>query len=171
MGPPPARPTPLTELPFALAGPGWLERACLFVPLLGWVTAGILETRRRTPVEHFIGGQIEARTEDTGWAWGDDPVRQRVAAEVSQSIEREFGWPNSHYLPEDRMEFLTFSVGAAGCGGELLFFIWEVEHRLGVKIVGRRAAQHILEMTLGEFVDDLVGCVARPLCVEGDFPV
>ena len=69
------------------------ERICMWIPILGWIIAGILELRRRKPKRIHIEQQLAARTQSTSAAWGTDPARLRIVGIVSEELQREFGWP------------------------------------------------------------------------------
>lgn len=102
-------PTPLAEPPFRVQPQSWIEQACMFVPLLGWVIAAVLGARRRRPRREFIARQI-ARRHPTTAAWGDDPRRRAVALAVCDTIRVVFDWPNSHFVPDDRLDLLMWEV-------------------------------------------------------------
>src|ERR1700722_2087485 len=93
--------TPFIEPPFPVEPAGGVERACMWVPVIGWVVAAGLEARRRRARNVFIAKQIAGRRHSTIEAWGNDPRRQAVAATVCKAIQTVLGWPNSHYLPDD----------------------------------------------------------------------
>ncbi|MDB5295914.1 MAG: hypothetical protein JWO31_1897 [Phycisphaerales bacterium] len=125
---------PLVEPPVACPPPSGVERMLVFVPVLGWLVAAVLEYRRRKPVEDFVGQALSARTATTWAAWGDDPVRLDVAAVVNGALMDEFGWPNMYCLPGDRLALLTWGVGGT-LGGELLAFVVSLELRLRVRLM------------------------------------
>jgi hypothetical protein len=142
-------PIPLTELPFPIQPPSHFEQACMFVPLLGWGIAAGLEARRRRPRTDFIAKQIAGRRHSTTAAWGDDPRRLAVASTVCDTIRAVFGWPNSHFLPDDRLDLLMWEVG--GEFDELLgrWNCEKVRTTLGTIAPSPN-------MTLGKLVDDIV---------------
>src|SRR4051812_20788512 len=142
--------TPLVEPPFPVARPSLVERVCWIIPILGWIVARALQVRRLLPWERYIDFQIFRRTAEAADAWGNDPTRRQVAAAISEAIRDEFGWSNAHYLPDDRMDLLWWSVGG-NLGGEAMYFLFAVERQFGVKLSALDA--DFAKMTLGQFVD------------------
>lgn len=126
------------------------ETLCWFIPILGWFVAGLLERRRRVPKCRYIKAQLENRTGAAIADWGEDPRRLAVAEFVSNEIQKEFGWPNAFYVPEDRLGLLFCGCG---CDQSVLFVFTEVERRLGVELVYDPATRKLAEMALGQFVD------------------
>jgi hypothetical protein len=155
--------TPLTDAPSPPAPPSRFERACMFVPILGWIVAARLEMRRRAPKTQHIARQIAERSGPaTVAAWGDEPSRLSVVRDVIDAIQRQFDWPSGHFLPGDRLDLLMWSEGG-GMGGEVLFCLFDIERRVGVKL--RRDDVDFLTLTLGQFVDYVNarrGKAARP---------
>jgi hypothetical protein len=121
----------------------------MFVPLLGWGVAAVMEARRRRPRTDFITKQLIERKYSTMAAWGDDPRRQAVASAVCDTIQHVFGWPNSHFLPDDRLGLLMWEVGD---GFEEFLGRWNCETvRTTLGGISRSP-----DTTLGQLVDDIV---------------
>ena len=152
--------TPLTEAPFPLEPPSQIERICRFVPLIGWTVAGTLERERRAPRWNHIADQIAARTKRTADAWGDDPTRRSIAAVVSNVIRDAFDWPSAHFLPDDPIALLMWTLGDGlspiGCA-------FSLEKRLVVTLGNETVDwQH---MTLGQLVDHILSLPRKcPTC-------
>ena len=141
-------PTPLSEPPFPVQPPSRFEHVCMFVPLVGWAIAAGLEARRRRPRTDFVANQIAGRRDATIAAWGDDPKRRAVASSVCDTIRVVFGWPNSHFLPEDRLDLLMWEI----CGEfDELLGRWNCETVR--KTLGGIAPS--ADMTVGQLVDDI----------------
>jgi len=143
---------PLTEPPFPTAAPSRLERTGWFIPVLGWIASAVLQMRRRTPKAQHVDGQIRARRLPTWDAWGDDPDRRAAAVVVCQEIQKEFGWPNDHYLPDDPLRLLTWT---AAPDVELLFALGEVGRRLGVRALPPADFDYA-NATLSDLVDRIL---------------
>jgi hypothetical protein len=157
--------TPLTEPPLPVTPPSRFERACWFVPILGWLIAAFLETRRRTPKARHIAAQIRDRKRPIHDAWGDHADRRATAVVVCQEIQREFDWPNDHYLPADPLRLLIWRTRQ---DVELLFALFEVGRRLGIRAVPAADFDYA-NATLGDLVDRIVrgGNVGRSLPCNG----
>jgi hypothetical protein len=141
--------TPLTAPPFPMKPPSRFEQGCMYVPLLGWAIVAGLEARRRRPRTDFIAKQIAGRRHPTMAAWGDDPRRRAVASTVCDTIRVVFSWPNSHFLPEDRLDLLMWEV----CDGfDELLGRWNCE-TVRTTLGGIAPSSN---MTLGQLVDDIV---------------
>ena len=81
--------------------------------------------------------------------WGNDPRRQAVASSLCKAIQFALGWPNSHFLPDDRLDLLMWEIcdAVAESSGDVTR-----PKRLGV--LG--AITYPPDMTLGQLVDVLV---------------
>lgn len=119
------------------------------LPLVGWLIAAGLEERRRRPRNVFIAKQLAARRHSTIPQWGDNPRRQAVALNLCKSIQVALGWPNSHYLPDDRLDLLMWDIcdAVAEDSGNATR-----TRRLGV--LGE--ISYPPDMTLGQLVDTLL---------------
>jgi len=119
------------------------------VPLVGWLIATGLEDRRQKPRNLFIARQIAARRHPTIALWGDDPRRRAVASRLCKAIQLALGWPNSHYLPDDRLDLLMWEICQAVAEGSD-----DVAGSKRLGVVGE--IKYPPDMTLGQLVDVLL---------------
>ena len=112
--------------------PSRAERFWGYIPVVGWYIAAVLGGRRRNERNEYVRRVLACRLRETSAAWGIDPSRLHVVTIVSDAIQRNFGWLNSHYLPEDRMEFLMWQRDA--WSGEPVLCVLEFERRLKFKL-------------------------------------
>ena len=146
--------TPLIDWPHPVPPPSRFERVCVFVPLVGWIVAAIMERRRWRPRIRHIERQLVARTHSAASAWRDDPRRAAVARIVSRVIRDLFDWPNAYFLPDDRLDLLMWSCGDAFAPIASAFAI---ERITGVKLVKLDdRTPDLRDMTLGQLVDHIL---------------
>jgi len=74
--------------------------------MLGGLIAIGRQAKRTRLRRKLIAAQLAARGPSIRLAWGNDPRRQSVALAMSRTIQRVFGWPNAHFLPDDRLDLL-----------------------------------------------------------------
>jgi hypothetical protein len=151
---------PLMEPNVSLKPPSRFSESCSSLPLLGRMIAVARELRRKSLRHDAIAQQISARHHSTRAAWGDDPRRHAVAMALCETIHRVFGWPNSHFLPDDRLDLLM---------REFCRDVSESPWGAGLaKHLGMTASQFESEapnMTLGELVDHVLRLPQRcPNC-------
>ncbi|HXE55472.1 MAG TPA: hypothetical protein VN541_20785 [Tepidisphaeraceae bacterium] len=121
----------------------------LSIPLLKVIVAARVKAKERRLRTRAIARQLAARRQSTSAAWGEDPKRKAVAARVSGAIRELFGWPNAHFLPEDRLVLLMREY----CE-ELDLRSWQQEltSRFGIT----PGPMRVSEMTLGQLVDHIL---------------
>jgi hypothetical protein len=151
---------PLAEPSIDLRPLSRFIQSCSSVPLLGSMIAAAREARRKRLRREAIARQIAARHHSTRAAWGDDPRRYAVAAALCETVQRVFGWPNAHFLPDDRLDLLMRE-----------FFQDAGQNPWGAglaKHLGMTLSQFEAEattMTLGQLVDHLLCLPQRcPTC-------
>lgn len=147
---------PLAEPPSAVERPSRFERACWFVPLIGWTVAAAFEQERRAPKAEHIARQIALRTESAVAAWGDNRRRRAVARSVCDVICDLFEWPNAYFLPEDRLDLLMWTVGD---GITPITCAFAIEKALGVTLGCETS--NWWKMTLGQMVDQIISLPRR----------
>ncbi len=151
---------PLVEPPVAVAPACKLERWCWYFPFVGWTVAGVLERERRTPRWDHIAHQLQTRTRDALDLWGDDRLRRSLAQAVARVIRDEFGWPNAHFIPDDRLDLLMYS---AGNGLSPVACAFTLEKILVVTLGGVTCRWQ--NLTLGQLVDHILSLPRKcPTC-------
>jgi len=128
----------------------------MWIPILGWIIAGILELKRRQPKRKHIEQQLAARTQSTSAAWGTDPECLRIVRIVSEELQREFGWPSQNFLPADRLDLLFWRDH---WDAEILVFAIEAGKRLGVDLFREKQWDH--KGTLGQFVERVQALIEK----------
>jgi hypothetical protein len=147
----PPAPNPLSIPQGPVAPPSRFERICWLVPILGWGVAAALEKKRRSPISAFVANQLSERKSPTTQAWGDNPNRIALAHSISRVIRDEFEWPNSHFLPDDRLDLLMWSVGD---GLTPISCTFAIEKGLALTL-GDVTAKWA-DMSLGQLVDHIL---------------
>jgi hypothetical protein len=154
---------PLIDFPNPIEPPSTLERACWFVPVIGWITANLLSLERLKPKTQYIVDQLTARTPAALEAWGDDPNRRAVATAVCEAIQRECVWPNPYYIREDPLIVLFWRCDHER---EILFALVDIERRLGVDAV-QYVPLPLLHRSLGQLVDFIATLPRKPTVEKG----
>jgi hypothetical protein len=142
---------PLSIAQAPVAPPSQFERICWFVPILGWGVAAAFEKRRRSPVAAFVAKQLTTRKLPTTHSWGDNAHRIALAQSISRVIRDEFQWPNNHFLPDDRLDLLMWSVGDGLTPVSCAFAI-----ERGLAITLGSVTTQWADMTLGQLVDHIL---------------
>ena len=151
---------PLTEPDVALGPPSHWSWSCSSIPMLGRLIAAGREGRRMKQRRKLIAQQIAARRHSTRAAWGENPRRQAVARAICETIQRVFGWPNAHFLPDDPLDLLMREFWQDVAGSP-----WETGLARHLGMTPAELAPHISTMTLGELVDHLLAMPQRcPKC-------
>lgn len=137
--------------------PTLFERACMFVPVLGWIAAWLIGSRRLRRIRERIFRQVENRPNIPGETWGS-PERQQCAAVVIRAIQG-FGWPTANFLPEDQFGLLLYGE----CELEVQALLMEVDEQLGTRSGdwSPEEVAAVLQMPLGELIDHLLDRKAR----------
>jgi hypothetical protein len=129
------RPPPYRPLYWPDGGPTperWGLYATLYLVMVGSVIAGclhgkswfcialtagcavtVVHARRGRPTAQHIADQLRARPTFPSEAWGSTQ-RAALAEQVARAIADEIGWPNAHFLPDDRLEIMLFRAGHDG---------------------------------------------------------
>lgn len=105
--------------------PTLFERACMFVPVLGWIVAWLIESRRLQRIRERLFAQVENRGSIPIETWGS-PERQKCAAVVIRAIQ-SFGWPTANFLPEDQFGLLLYGENEL----EVQAVLTEIEEQIG----------------------------------------
>jgi len=125
-----------------------VERIGMWVPVLGWVVASVLEARRLGPCERRVREALAARPPIPSTVW-DGEARARVAQDAGRGCAEAVGWPNDHFIPEDPMECVLCWRTGDLCEVEALM---KLEQTFGMRFSKDETAR-IVGMTLSEFVD------------------
>jgi hypothetical protein len=139
--------------PGAVPTPGYGERICRYVPIVGWIAASALEQRRFGPTTRSLYGQIQQRSETSVSVWGDVRQRRIIGVAVSKSIARHFGWPNHFFIPDDPIALLFWDDDGASSS-----VLREAASLIGADkdSFDRAFSTAVCSMSLGEFVDGLM---------------
>ena len=124
------------SLPECLSKPSNIARFFSRFPFYG------LNNRKRRE----ICIQIRKRTRANTKQYWPSPELETIAGELAKVIQSYFNWPNTHFLPDDPMEFLLFEPGDGLLAAGVLLKI-EEEYTIPPEILDR-----IGSMTFGDFV-------------------
>lgn len=84
------------------------ERALFRVPALRTLLRWPLRNQRELRLERAVREQMDARAAFDADAWGDDPLRHRVAQAVGDAFARALGLRQPHLHPDDAIDLLLF---------------------------------------------------------------
>lgn len=125
------------------------ERALFRVPVLRTLLRWPLRNQRALRLERAVREQVAARAVFDADAWGDDPLRRRVAMAVGTAFAQANGLAQPHLHPDDPVELLLFERD----------FLIGVEVRLGIEdALGRTFpdACYVDTERIGELVDRIM---------------
>lgn len=125
-----ADPPPLVDdIPVAPAS--FLEQALMFT-LVGYPVGYHLYKRRHFPRYTRLEKQLLARTKPDPIVWGDER-RQEIAAVLCEAFQKEFLWPNDHFIPADTIAMVVWPHQIR-VEREFIFAMAEVGSRLRATI-------------------------------------
>jgi hypothetical protein len=105
-----------------------------------------------------LATQLRRRTAISREVWGPSPDRQKLASKISEIIQKEIGWPNANFIPEDPMRLVLFKLDSEGLFWdhmELEFIFYGIEDVAGRALTDDEF-RHMFNGTFGEAVDLLL---------------
>ena len=141
---------PLACDAFWTTQPSNTERCLMWLPIIGWTFAAMLEQARFHPIVRSIEQQLRDRP-DTSQLWGADPRRQRVSSAIRKIAEEECGWPNDRFIPADPFDIVFWGHTD---GLDDVSAVMRIEKEFGLNLPDSERLRW--QGTLGELVDRLI---------------
>jgi hypothetical protein len=143
----------------------WVERALMWIPILGWAASYDLWWRRMAPLVESIESQLRARPEPDAALWGYVPRRAEIGRYVCAVARDEMGWPNDHFVPDDRFDIVFW---AHLDGLDAAAALQEIELHLDLGMENSEVDRWFKERaTLGEVVDYLLALIDKQVGGSG----
>ena len=143
---------PLACDAFWTTQPSKTERCLMWLPIIGWTLAAMIEQARFHPMVRSIEQQLRDRP-DTSQFWGADPRRQRVSSAIRKIAEKECGWPNDHFIPADPLDLVFWGHKD---GLDDVSAVMRIEKEFGFDLPDSESERRRWQGTLGELVDRLI---------------
>ena len=107
--------------PKSKTNPGQLDKSFRGFPVFG------PEVRIRKDIMR----QLKARESHCLHLWKELPGKTKLFLLIAPIIQRNFGWPNDNYIPDDPLEILIFDDGD---GMAIAEFVMDIEDQFGIVI-------------------------------------
>ena len=127
------------------------ERLWKRVPVLGWVIAGMMWSKRTHPIVKKIEGQLKARPQPDTAIWGNNAAKVVLAHSVCKVVAEEMGWPNSYFIPDDPAGVVFW---AHEDGLDVESAVLEIEQCLEIRLEDAEV-EAWFSQTLGEVIESL----------------
>ena len=149
---------PIQEIP--LPPPSHVERALMWIPLIGWLISHALHVRRHRPQLKIIHAQLARRPRIGDEDWGPDLRRVDAARVVRAAIGRECNWANNRLIPEDRLRLAIWPC-LMYAEPEFLFILADISSTLKLDRPTSEDWSRLGDATVGGFVDMVLDLVSR----------
>ena len=124
-----------------------LELFLMWIPIIGWIFAGLLENERLHPGEKHVQQMFSLRECIPPEIWGDEQKAQ-IADRIAKICQHCIGWQNRNFIPEDPFEIIiAWRTGDLCEVGALM----NLEKEFRCKLDNAQV-QHLMGMTFGEVV-------------------
>jgi acyl carrier protein len=143
---------PLAYEGFWTTQPSKTEKCLMWLPIIGWTFAAMLEQARFQPMVRSIEQQLRDRP-DTSQLWGAEPDRQRVSSTMRKIAQEECGWPNDRFIPADPLDIVLWGHKD---GLDSVSAVMRIEKEFSFRFPDPGAERSRREGTLGELVDRLL---------------
>ncbi len=107
--------------------------------------------RRTLPIVENIATELKQRPVTNPSGWGEGEEHQAFAQTVCEIVQKEMGWPNDHFIPEDSAGVVFW---AHEDGLDNVTAIMEMEDTFGIVVTDRDLERYGTQ-TLGEVIEDL----------------
>jgi len=124
----------------------------MWLPIIGWTFAAMLEQARFQPIVRSIEQQLCERP-DTSQLWGADPDRQRISSAIRKIAQEECGWPNDRFIPADPLDIVLWGHKD---GLDNVSAVMRIEKEFGFSLPDSDSERPRWGGTLGELVDRLI---------------
>lgn len=129
--------------------PGFVEKFCGFIPILGWIVAANLASRRMQPVLEALRTQLEERERGNEVTYFENEGDRKLRKFLANAIQDHFGWPDALLVPDDPLELLYYADD-----GESLDLCEEIERFLELP-EGVVTPEEVCSLTFGQAVTRL----------------
>jgi acyl carrier protein len=143
---------PLACDAFWTTQPSKTERCLMWLPIIGWTFAAMLEQARFRPMVRSIEQQLRERP-NTSELWGGDTGRQQISAAIRKIAMEELGWPNDHFIPADPCSIVFWGHHD---GLDSVSVVMRIEKQFGCDLSDSESERLRTHGTLGELVDRLI---------------